>query len=261
MPDDVAKEKSDLLYKLGAKVEKVRPASIVDKNQFVNLAKTRALEYTSQSSDVNCRGFFADQFERQSNWKAHYNGTAKEIWSQCNNGSFDAFVSGSGTGGTISGCACYFKEKNPDIKIVLADPHGSGLYNKVKYGVMYANTEKEGTRRRHQVDTIVEGIGINRLTQNFNKGYELIDEAFRVTDEEAIAMSRFIMKSDGLFLGSSSCCNLVASVKLSKILPKNSRIVTILCDNGSRHLSRFWNDDLLKSLNLNINDDINFLLT
>lgn len=80
-----------------------------------------------------------------------------------------------------------------DVHVVLADPHGSGLYNRVRYGVMYAPTEAEGKRRRHQVDSVVEGIGINRLTNNFELGAKCVDDAERVTDEEAIRMSRWLV--------------------------------------------------------------------
>jgi len=271
MPDDVAEEKSKALEALGAQVIKVRPASIVDKRQFVNLAKQRALDFGSNaptpirsndhveitmesdtvanpSNDTHWRGprgFFADQFENKANYDAHFQGTGPEIWRQTNGG-VDAFVSGAGTGGTIAGVAAYLKSMNPAVKVVLADPEGSGLYNKVKYGVMFDKKEKEGTKRRHQVDTIVEGIGINRLTNNFSLALPNIDDAYRVTDTEAVAMSRYLVQHDGLFLGSSSACNLIACVRLAKTMAKGSVIVTILCDSGSRHYSKFWNDAYLE---------------
>jgi len=127
-----------------------------------------------------------------------------------------------------------------DIRIVLADPEGSGLYNKVKHGVMFSNTEKEGTRRRQQVDTIVEGIGINRITENFEAGRELVDDAVKVTDVQALKMARWLVEKDGIFVGSSSAVNCVAAVVTALQLPKGSRVVTILCDSGTRHLSKFW---------------------
>lgn len=85
---------------------------------------------------------------------------------------------------------------------------------------------------------MVEGIGINRLTNNFELGRDLIDDAYRVTDAEAVAMSRHLVKADGLYLGSSSACNLVACVRLAKTLEKGSTVVTILCDAGARHQSK-----------------------
>jgi hypothetical protein len=81
--------------------------------------------------------------------------------------------------------------------VVLADPQGSGLYNRIKYGVMYSSTEREGTRRRHQVDSLVEGIGLNRLTKNFEMGRRRIHEAVQVTDAMAVGMGRWLIQNDG----------------------------------------------------------------
>lgn len=127
-----------------------------------------------------------------------------------------------------------------DLRVVLADPEGSGLYNKIKNGVMFNNTEREGTRRRQQVDTVVEGIGINRITENFEAGRELIDDAVKVTDLQAMKMARWLVEKDGIFVGSSSAVNCVAAVVTALQLPQDSRVVTILCDSGTRHLSKFW---------------------
>lgn len=295
MPDDVAEEKVKALLALGAEVERVRPASIVDKKQFVNLARERAAHFghtanprrsmlrTSSSSVVvtstasesaleedhlrtqdeeeelrtKPRGFFADQFENHSNFDAHYYGTGPEIWRQTS-GRVDAFVSGAGTGGTVSGIGRYLKSMKDDVLVVLCDPEGSGLYNKVKHGVMFDRKEAEGTKRRHQVDTVVEGIGINRLTHNMELGLPVISDAFRVTDAEAVAMSRYLVQNDGLFLGSSSACNLVACIKLARKMgwSDGQRIVTILCDSGTRHYSKFWNDDYLHRANVPIDIQI-----
>jgi cysteine synthase A len=156
----------------------VRPVSIVDKNNYVNLARQRALDFNSSSSlDVlpssSCslsrssssqfttapssphpspslplptrnpfldppRALFANQFENLSNTSAHYTSTGPEIWRQTS-GVIDAFVSGSGTGGTISGVGRYLKEMYSEVEIVLSDPQGSGLFHKVG--------EDEGWRR------------------------------------------------------------------------------------------------------------------
>jgi cysteine synthase A len=204
MPSDQAIEKSNLLLKLGAIVDRVPPAPIVEKDNFVNRA--RALAQAQTLSPSSGTGFFADQFENEANWRAHYNGTGPEIYAQCN-GKLDAFVAGAGTGGTISGVALFLKPRIPHLSVVLADPQGSGLYNRVRFGVMFDLKEKEGTRRRRQVDTIVEGIGINRVTANFEAGKELIDDAVRVTDAQALAMARWLVEKDGIFVGSSSAVN------------------------------------------------------
>lgn len=229
MPSDQSLEKSDLLLKLGAVVDRVTPAPIVETGHFVNRARSLAKSHASspESSPVRSssalekpdselfasktaarqsRGFFADQFENPSNWLAHYRATGPEIFTQCD-GKLDAFVSGAGTGGTISGVACYLKPRISKMQVVLADPQGSGLFNRVRYGVMFDTKEREGTRRRQQVDSIVEGIGINRVTANFEAGRELVDDAVRVTDAQAIAMARWLVEKDGIFVGSSSSVN------------------------------------------------------
>ncbi|PWY69889.1 cysteine synthase [Aspergillus eucalypticola CBS 122712] len=237
MPSDQAIEKSNLLLKLGAIVDRVPPAPIVEKDNFVNRA--RALAQAQTASNTDGRGFFADQFENESNWRAHFNGTGPEIYAQCE-GKLDAFVAGAGTGGTISGVALFLKPKIPNLHVVLADPQGSGLYNRVRFGVMFDYKEREGTRRRRQVDTIVEGIGINRVTANFEAGKELVNDAVRVTDAQALAMARWLVEKDGIFIGSSSAVNCFAAVKTAMKLGPGHRIVTVLSDSGSRHLSRFW---------------------
>lgn len=240
MPNDQALEKSDLLHHLGATVERVTPAPITSPSHFVNLARRRAEEHKDKFGDGS-RGFFANQFESLANWMAHYETTGPEILDQTG-GCVDAFIAGAGTGGTISGVARYLKDKAKlsNVKIVLADPQGSGLYNKIKHGVMYSNTEREGTRRRQQVDSIVEGIGVNRVTENFEAGRDLIDDAVKVTDEQACNMARWLVENDGIFVGSSSSVNCVAAVVTAASLPPGSRVVTVLCDSGTRHLSKFW---------------------
>ncbi|CAG79288.1 tryptophan synthase beta subunit-like PLP-dependent enzyme [Yarrowia lipolytica] len=232
LPDDTSSEKVDLLTNLGAVVDKVRPAGIVDKNHYVNSARDKAVECETGA-------VFSDQFENDANWRIHYNTTGPEIFIQTD-GEVDLFVTGSGTGGTISGVAKYLKEKLDDVRVVLADCQGSGLYRKIKYGVMYDSVEKEGTRRRHQVDTLVEGIGINRITHNLSQGLEFIDDAIRVTDEEAVKMAKYLVDNDGMFVGSSTAVNMVAAYKCAKSLGPNHTIVTLWCDGGHRHLSKFW---------------------
>ncbi|CAN6603144.1 putative mitochondrial cysteine synthase [Trichomonascus vanleenenianus] len=238
LPDDTSQEKVELLTNLGAVVHKVRPAGIADSKHYVNYARTAAEAINKDDNDPR-RAVFADQFENEANWTAHYEHTGPEIYRQAG-GKIDAFVAGAGTGGTISGVAHYLKERLPNLKVVLADPPGSGLYNRVKFGVMFDTREREGTRRRHQVDTLVEGIGINRVTRNFEAGRALVDDAIRVDDAEAVKMAKYIVEHEGLFIGSSSGVNLVAAYKYAKQLGPGHTIVTIICDSGSRHLSKFW---------------------
>ncbi|KAJ3090906.1 hypothetical protein HK102_002291 [Quaeritorhiza haematococci] len=288
MPDDQAKEKYAVLESLGATVEKVRPCSIVDPKHFVNVAKRKAREmnaaaaqdarkdvrvddYENEESEKDAkrrtrkpRAYFCDQFENEANWMAHFETTGPEILRQTQ-GRIDAFVMGCGTGGTLAGVARFLKPRVPNLRIILGDPQGSGLFHKVKHGVMYSPTEKEGTRKRHQVDTIVEGIGLNRMTKNFEKlispdaswpqwrpGSHVgwVDDAVKVTDQEAVEMSRYLMKEDGLFVGSSSSVNCVAAVKIARGLGPGHTIVTILCDSGMRHLTKFWNTEYVDNAGL-----------
>lgn len=240
MPDDQSLEKSDLLHHLGATVERVPVAPITSPGHFVNLARRRAADHTA-SSETKSRGFFADQFENPSNHRAHEATTGPEIVAQTDE-RLDAFVAGAGTGGTLAGVARHLKGPRgvPGVRVVLADPQGSGLYNRIRHGVMYSATEKEGTRRRRQVDSIVEGVGVNRVTENFEAGRDLVDDAVRVSDDQACRMARWLVEHDGLFLGSSSAVNCVAAVVAASRLPEGSRVVTVLCDSGTRHLSKLW---------------------
>ncbi|KAG2553784.1 hypothetical protein PVAP13_9KG621800 [Panicum virgatum] len=170
-------------------------------------------------------GFFADQFENMANYRAHYEWTGPEIWEQTE-GSLHAFVAAAGTGGTIVGVSRYLKEKNRSIKCFLKDPPGSGLFNKVTRGVMYTKEEAEGKRLKNPFDTITEGIGINRVTRNFMMAE--LDGAYRGTDREAVEMSRFLLRNDGLFVGSSSAMNCVGAVRVARDLGPGHTIVTIL---------------------------------
>jgi cysteine synthase A len=115
---------------------------------------------------------------------------------------------------------------------------------------MYDKTEQEGSRRRHQVDTVTEGVGINRVTRNFARAQ--VDEAVRASDAESARMARHLMRHDALFVGSSSALCCVGVVKAARRLPPGSTLVTILCDSGQRHLTKFWNDDYLASQGVDV---------
>ncbi|GMN62321.1 hypothetical protein TIFTF001_031400 [Ficus carica] len=278
IPDDVAIEKSQIIEALGATVERVRPVSITHRDHYVNIARRRASEAnelaakhkTSEQKDgkepeqlngyisygekhrsslsTNCKGgFFADQFENLANFRAHYEGTGPEIWEQMG-GNLNAFVAAAGTGGTVAGVSKFLQEKNPKIQCFLIDPPGSGLFNKVTRGVMYTKEEAEGRRLKNPFDTITEGIGINRITQNFMMAK--LDGAFRGTDREAVEMSKYLLKNDGLFLGSSSAMNCVGAVRVARAIGPGHTIVTILCDSGMRHLSKFHSAEYLSQFGL-----------
>jgi cysteine synthase A len=242
MPDDQSNEKKILLEKLGAKVVIVASCGIANSDHYVNSARRLADELN---------GIFMNQFENLANYRIHYATTGPEIWAQTK-GEIDAFVMSSGTGGTIAGASRYLKERNPEIQVILADPEGSSLFNKVKYGVCFTKEQKERSIKKHRYDSIVEGVGLDRTTANFANA--LIDDAFKVGDQDILDMAHWMLKYEGLFIGSSSALNLVATCRYAQALTgsrtdvgKRPTIVTVVCDSGHRHLSRLWNPEYIKS--------------
>eukprot|EP00563_Minutocellus_polymorphus_P018289 CAMPEP_0197715156 /NCGR_PEP_ID=MMETSP1434-20131217/377_1 /TAXON_ID=265543 /ORGANISM="Minutocellus polymorphus, Strain CCMP3303" /LENGTH=489 /DNA_ID=CAMNT_0043299181 /DNA_START=1 /DNA_END=1470 /DNA_ORIENTATION=- len=260
MPDDQAKEKQTMLKCLGAVVHIVPNAAISNPNQYVNVARRIANRINDRSDEleqheelaagrcINIKATFINQFENLSNYSTHLEWTGPELWSQAG-GNIDAFVMSSGTGGTISGVGRYLKSHscNPYCKVVLVDPPGSALHSKIKYGVAYASQQSERTLRRHRYDTLAEGIGLDRVTANFAMGCDaaVIDDSIRVSDQEAVDMAHWLLREEGLFVGSSSAMNVVGAVRVAANLPPNSNAVTIICDGGQRHVSRFWNRDFV----------------
>ncbi|KAK9845802.1 hypothetical protein WJX81_002786 [Elliptochloris bilobata] len=261
LPDDAASEKAALLEALGARVLRQRPVSIAHPQHFVNVARRETNAHGANGKVGGSGGggaVFADQFENLGNYRAHL-ATGAEIWAQTG-GRLDAFVSGAGTGGTIAGVSRYLKARDPRIQVVLIDPPGSSLFNAVMRGVAFAREEAEGTRLRHPCDTITEGIGINRLTANFLQAQ--VDSAFQGTDREAVEMAAHLLRRDGLFLGSSAAMNCIGAVKVARKLGPGHTIVTVLCDGGHRHLSRFHSSEFLASVGLtpqHCDDDLGFV--
>jgi cysteine synthase len=223
MPSNQSQEKIDLLRTLGAQVELTTPAPFASPDNYYHVARKRSEEIANS--------FWANQFENLANSDAHYYTTAPEIWSQTD-GELDGIVMSSGTGGTIGGVTAYLKEQNSAIATYLIDPTGSGLYSYMTTGEFKA----EG-------NSITEGIGINRATANFNRAR--LDGAFQGTDQQVIEMSQYLLKHDGLFLGSSAALNVVGAVKLARKLGKGHTIATILCDGGGRYQSRMYNPEWL----------------
>ncbi|KAI2498722.1 pyridoxal-phosphate dependent enzyme [Fragilaria crotonensis] len=239
LPDDQAPEKKRILEVLGATVRIVPTASISNPNHYVNVAKKLA----SVAREQGIAAVFIDQFENLANFKVHYEHTGPEIYNSCPQ--LDAFCMSSGTGGTIAGVAKYLKERKPSVRIVLVDPPGSALYHAVQHGIAYAPQQQERALKRHRYDTIAEGIGLDRLTTNFNHGIEFMDESVRVSDQEAVDMAYYLLQTEGLWVGLSSAMNVVGAVRAALALPPGSTVVTVICDAGQRHVARFWNKDFI----------------
>jgi cysteine synthase len=223
IPDTQSQEKMDALRVLGAEVLAVPAVPYKDPNNYVKLSGRLAAETEN--------AVWANQFENLANRMAHYETTGPEIWAQTD-GKIDAWVASTGTGGTYAGVAMYLKEKNPNIKTVLADPMGSGLYSYVKTGEIHM----EGS-------SVTEGIGNSRVTGNLEGAP--IDDAIQVDDQECIRVIYQLLRKDGLFMGGSVGINVGAAVALAKQLGPGHTIVTVLCDGGTRYQSKLYNPQWL----------------
>jgi cysteine synthase A len=223
IPETQSQEKIDLLRTLGAEVRTVPAVPYRDPNNYVKLSGRLAEEMEN--------AIWANQFDNLANRQAHYETTGTEIWQQTE-GTVDAWVAATGTGGTFAGVSLYLKEKNPDIKTVVADPMGSGLYSYVKTGEI----KPEG-------NSITEGIGNSRITANMEN--VPIDDAIQIDDKEAVRVVYQLLQKDGLFMGGSVGINVGAAVALAKQMGPGHTIVTVLCDGGSRYQSKLYNLDWL----------------
>ncbi|MDE5104334.1 MAG: cysteine synthase A, partial [Trichodesmium sp. St19_bin2] len=204
IPETQSIEKMDALITLGAEVKPVPAVPYKNPNNYVKMSGKLA------STIENA--IWANQFDNVANRIAHYETTGPEIWEQTD-GKVDAWVAATGTGGTFAGVSLFLKEKNPQIKTVLADPMGSGLYSYVKTGEI----SSEG-------NSITEGIGNSRITKNMEN--VMIDDAIRVDDKEAVRVVYQLLRKDGLFMGGSVGINVGAAVALAKQMGPGHTIVT-----------------------------------
>ncbi|NEQ54932.1 MAG: cysteine synthase A [Leptolyngbya sp. SIO3F4] len=228
IPETQSKEKIDLLRTLGADVRTVPAVPYRDPNNYVKVSG-RLAEETDNA-------IWANQFENLANRQAHYVTTGPEIWEQTD-GTIDAWVAATGTGGTYAGTSMFLKEKNPDIRCVVADPMGSGLYSYVKTGEI----KSEG-------NSITEGIGNGRVTGNMAGAPA--DDAIRIDDPEALRVIYQLLYKEGLFMGGSVGINVGAAVALAKQMGPGHTIVTVLCDSGSRYQSKIFNREWLEAKDL-----------
>ncbi|MEB3355604.1 MAG: cysteine synthase A [Synechococcales bacterium] len=223
IPETQSQEKMDMLRTLGAEVRPVPAVPYRDPNNYVKLSGRVAAEMEN--------AIWANQFDNLANRRAHYETTGPEIWEQTD-GKVDAWVAATGTGGTFAGVSLFLKEKNPNIRSVVADPLGSGLYSYVKTGEITT-----------MGNSITEGIGNSRVTANMED--VPIDDAIQIDDNEALRVIYQLLYQDGLFMGGSVGINVGAAVALAKQMGPGHTIVTVLCDSGARYQSRIFNPEWL----------------
>ncbi|POM78973.1 Cysteine synthase [Phytophthora palmivora] len=239
MPDNTAKEKIQMMKTMGAEVRVLPTTSMADKeNHFFHVAQRLAKE----TSNAYC----PNQFDNPANLRAHYNGTAPEIWEQVG-GEIHGFVSSAGTSGTIAGMSTFFKEKNPNVKVWIIDPAEVAniamfINNDRSTGIMEDGFEMMPTVKG---SSIAEGVAaITRVTSNLREA--IIDRGITGTNQEIVDMAYFLLRHDGIFVGPSSALNVLGAVKMARELGPGHTIVTILADGGVRYGSKLYNEEWLK---------------
>lgn len=233
IPNTQSQEKKDTLRQLGAKLIEVPAVPYKDDNNYVKYSGRLAAELNSKQPGS---AIWANQFDNTANRQIHVDTTGPEIWNQTD-GRISAFVSAVGTGGTLAGVAIALRQRNPNVKIALADPLGAALYNYYQHGELKAAGS-----------SITEGIGQGRITANLD-GFKP-DVSFQIPDTEAIPFCFSLLREEGLCLGTSSAMNVAGALSMARHMGRGHIIVTILCDYGTRYASRLYNPEFLRSKGL-----------
>ncbi|MGD9762293.1 MAG: cysteine synthase A [Candidatus Binatia bacterium] len=230
MPETQSIEKQDMVRLCGAELRLVKAVPYKNPGNYVRVSGRIAEELARTEPHG---ALWANQFDNVANRCAHYEGTGPEIWTQTA-GRVDAFVAAVGTGGTLAGVGMALKERNPAVRIVLADPYGSALYNYFAHGELKA----EG-------DSITEGIGQGRITQNL-AGVP-IDAAVRIGDADALRVVFDLLAEEALCVGGSSGINIAGAIEVAEQLGPGHVVVTVLCDYGTRYQSKLFNPAFLRA--------------
>jgi len=217
MPEKMSKDKRQALATLGAKVIVTPNAPLNDERNFRQVARQLAADHG---------WFLTDQFGHPANPRVHFETTGPEILKQCQ-GRVGAFVSGVGTGGTITGVGRYLKQHLPEVKIILADPIGSRLAHL-----------SDPTQPDLDAAYLVEGIGGSEAPLNFD--LSIVDGVERVSDEESFAMTARLLRVEGLLVGCSTGTNVAAALRVANRNDVNGPVVTLLCDSWDRYFTQPW---------------------
>ncbi len=233
IPETQSQEKKDMLRLCGAELREVPAVPYRDPNNYVKVSDRLAQELlASEPNGV----IYANQWDNLSNREAHVRSTGPEIWEQTD-GKIDGFTCAIGTGGTLAGMSIFLKSKNKDIRTAVADPMGAAMYSYFKTGEL----KSEGS-------SITEGIGQGRITKNIDGAP--IDDAYQITDAEALPIVFDLIKDEGLCLGGSSGINVAGAIRMARDMGPGHTIVTVLCDSGTRYMSKMFNPAFLKEKGL-----------
>lgn len=222
LADKQSKEKIDNLRAFGAKVV-VCPTNVEPDDPRSYYSVSKQLAQTIPNS------WYVDQYNNLNNRETHYSWTGPEIYEQTK-GDFDVFMAGIGTGGTITGCGKYFKEKMPHVKIVGVDCEGSIVAH-------YAKTGEFIEAKPY----VLEGVGEDFIPDNYD--FKVIDDFVVIGDKESFIMTRKLLKMEGIYAGGSAGAAICGAIKYAKTLDKPKKILVLLHDSGNRYASKIYNDD------------------
>ncbi|MBJ7410157.1 MAG: cysteine synthase A [Phenylobacterium sp.] len=233
IPKTQSQEKKDAIRLYGGELVEVDAVPYSNEMNYVKYSGRLAAELDAKEPNG---AVWANQFDNVANREAHVRGTGPEIWAQTE-GKVDAFISAVGSGGTLAGVAQALRERNPKVKIGLADPHGAALYKYYTDGALKA----EGS-------SISEGIGQGRITANLTD--LKVDHAYRISDEEMLLAIFDLMEFEGLVMGGSTGVNVAGAIRMAQDLGPGHTIVTVLCDHGQRYQSKIYNPPFLREKGL-----------
>lgn len=233
IPETQSREKKDMIRLAGARLVEVPAVPYKNPDNYVRYSErlANALARTEPNGAI-----WANQFDNVANRRAHAETTAREIRDQTD-GRLDGFICAIGSGGTLAGVAMGLRAVSPDVKIGLADPGGSAMYNYFAHGTL----KSEGS-------SITEGIGQGRVTANL-EGLS-VDMPYSIPDSESVPVVFDLLEHEGLCLGGSSGVNVAGAIRMAREMGPGHRIVTVLADYGTRYLSKLFNPAFLKSKGL-----------